>query len=134
LAAVQTVDRYHDVTAVMMRDPVNADFGPLIKVAAEPLYSYDVNVIQQWANQNMRLTGGVVTPVTRDVGAEATVDGRQEIKVVQCEVDAPDAKGYKGDVEVDLGSPRMLYEFAVQWVEKEAGWRVVDRTKVSESC
>jgi hypothetical protein len=49
-------------------------------------------------------------------------------------VDAPDLKGYRGGVEVSIGTPRNLYEYVVQWVEADAGWRVVEQTKVSDSC
>jgi predicted small lipoprotein YifL len=133
-AAVQAVDRYLEVLGTLMRDPDNADYAALFSVAAEPQYLTDRNRIDRMRLSNSRLEGGFSTPVHRSVDAEVTVDGSQQIVLRQCQEDAPDAKGYVGDVEQDLGNPRIEYEYAVQRVEADADWRVVRRTEVSDSC
>jgi hypothetical protein len=134
LTAVQTVDRYMELTGAMMRDPWNTDFLTLGQVVANPAYQDFIDSIHEQQAFDRKIEGGPLTPVSRNVGAETTVDGRQEIVVRQCQQDAPDAKGYQGGVEVDIGSPRNEYEYVVQQVEADAGWRIVLVTRVSTSC
>jgi hypothetical protein len=123
-----------EIGDAMTRDPENANFMDLLPVLADPLYSELRQSIHNQVAFDRRLVGGRLTPVERTVDAETTVDGRRTIVVRQCEEDAPDLKGYQAGVEVDLGSPRNRYEYVVQWVEADAGWRIVTATKVSESC
>jgi hypothetical protein len=118
----------------MMRDPQHADLAAIASVAAEPQRQAEVDWVEWLVKEDRILVGGFVTPVDRDVAAETTVDGYQQIVVRQCDEDDPDSKVYQGGVEVDVGSPRVLYEYVVRWIEEEAGWRVVNQRSVSDSC
>jgi hypothetical protein len=134
LAAVQVVDGFREVIGAWARDPDNADATALLQLAANPQYLTEVNVNTWYRQVDRIIVGGLSVPVERTVGAETTVDGHQQIQVVQCQEDAPDVKAYQGGVEQDLGSPRVVYQYNVRWIEEDAGWRVVFVTKVSESC
>jgi hypothetical protein len=134
LAAVQVIDRYTQVFGAMRRRLEPVDYAVLSRVVAEPQFLADVNTLTRMAAVDGRLEGGFLTPVERLVGEETTVDGHQQIKVVQCNEDAPDLKAYQGGVEIDVGDPRGEFEYVVRWFEADALWRIVLKTYLERSC
>jgi hypothetical protein len=135
LAAVQVIDRYTQVFGSMRRHLEPVDYAALSRVVAEPQFLADVNTLTRMAAVDGRLEGGFITPVKRLVGEETTtVEGHQQIKVVQCEEDAPDLKAYQGGVEIDVGDPRGEFEYVVRWFEADSVWRIVLKTDLERAC
>jgi len=136
LAAAQTVDRYYDTATRMSADPANANFGELLDVTTDPYYSQMVQAMLRQIARGAVWVGDSpwMIAVSRTVSPVATADGRQEIHVVQCQVDNPGGHFVIDGSPVDTGRPDAVYDFAVQWVEASQGWRVAEVTKVSDGC
>jgi hypothetical protein len=136
LAAVQTVDAYFDVWAKIDLDPANANLGELTTVATDPEYTVNVNAVLAMIAQGWSWVGESpeVIPVSRQVSDVATVDGNREIHVTQCQIDNPNGRFVANGSPVDVGSPDVVYDFTVQWVDSAQGWRVADKQKVSDAC
>jgi hypothetical protein len=136
LAAVKTVDSYHDIQTKIDRDPAGANWGELTTVTTDPLYTVVVNALQSMVSRGWSWTGDSpeVIPVSRSVSAVATVDGNQEIHVVQCQVDNPNGHFFENGSPVDQGTPDVVYDNTVQWVDAQQGWRIAVATKVNDGC
>jgi hypothetical protein len=134
LAAVQAVDAYNDVLTNLWSDPPNANFGLLVQVATDPQYTTDLNSTLAMIDLQKAIFGTVVA-VSRSVGPEETVSGKQEIQVRQCQEDSPDSLVVENGVERPVsGSPRAEYEYVVQWSEEVQSWLVALSTVVAETC
>jgi len=137
LAAVQTVDAYGDIQARFAADPPNANYGELFQAAWEPQYSKVVQANTKLASLGQKWVreSPLAIPINRTVTALATVDGHQEIHVVQCEIDNPNGQFIdQAGAPVDTGRPDITYDLTVQWVDSQQGWRVVDDRGVKEGC
>jgi len=136
LAAAQTVDRYYDTATRMSADLANANFGELLDVTTDPYYSQEVQSLLGLIAKGASWVGDspYVIAVSRTVSPVATVDGRQEIHVVQCQVDNPGGDFVINGSPVDTGTPQEVYDFTVQWVDASQGWKIAEVTKVSDGC
>jgi len=91
LAAVQIVDAYYEVMTRMFTDPASANLGEWTTVSTDPEYSIDVDATLRNNARGKTYSGGtLVIPTRRTVSSEMIVDGRREIRIVQCQVDNPD--------------------------------------------
>jgi hypothetical protein len=129
------VDAFNDVLKKMVADPPNADLGDLLAVAVNPEYQIRLDTIRDYMGRQISITGWVIPVGKRDVGAEAVVDGRTEIKVTQCNEDEPNARVIAPGVDdPPPGEPRNLDEYTVQWQDDVQDWRVARRTRLEGPC
>jgi hypothetical protein len=135
LAAVRAVDEYNDVIYDLLADPPNADLMRLLDVVVEPQYMEDIELVVGAANRDSSIVGGPEVPVSRTVGSEETVDGRQEIRVRQCE-ERPEGmvliRG--GEVEEWLSVSRSWKVYVVQWQEDAGRWMVALYEETGTAC
>jgi hypothetical protein len=133
-AAVRMVDAFNDVVKKMVADPTSAEFSELAGVAVNPEYESRVGKINRMSGNQISQPYWVI-PVRRDVGAEAVVDGRTEIKVTQCNEDDPRSVVIVAGAERPVaGDPRVWYEYTVQWQDDLQDWRVAVVTDLETTC
>jgi hypothetical protein len=135
LAAVQAVDAYNVVRYDLIADPLNADLMRLLDVVVEPQYMTDVTAIVGASNNDSAMVGGPPVAVWRQVGAEQTVDGRQEIQVRHCE-ERPEGMVivHAGEI-VEWTSPARLQNvYLVQWQEDPGRWMVALYEETGATC
>jgi hypothetical protein len=129
------VDALNDVLKKMVNDPPNANLDDLLAVTVNPEYQKRVNMIENYRREQKRLTGWLMPVGRRDVGAEAVVNGRTEIKVTQCDQDDPTARVIAPGVDrPPEGEPRHLYEYTVQWQDDVQDWRIASKTDLETTC
>ena len=135
LAAVRVVDAFYEVDTRIVSDPAGANFGELLTVATEPLYSKLVRGTQELQARGEAYVGASPYSIRVSIrpSAVTTVDGRPEIHLIECHVDNPAGQWIQNNGPVDVGSPESLYDLAVQQVDGQ-GWRVVAITTVRETC
>ena len=136
VAAVHIVDAYIEVATRLFSDPASANTGDWNTVSTDPQRASDVDTTLKNMARGWTSTGSPMAIATRrSVSPEETVDGRREIHVVQCQVDNPDYHVFiNGDPYAIPGSHETTYDFTVQWVEDQQGWRVAARRQTSPTC
>jgi len=136
IAAVHAVDALYEIDTRMVSDPVHAKYPELVNVAADPLYSRLVQGTQDLIAKGEVYVGDnpYAIALRRQVSVVTTVDGHPEIHVIQCEANNPNGQWIQDNTPVDLGTANSVYDYAVQWIETQEGWRVVDLAKVSDGC
>jgi hypothetical protein len=133
-AAVDMVDEFNAVMSEVAGNPATSDYTRLLDVASDPAYS-------QLAAELIHLhaagdsLSGPVWPVSRSVGKVlTTLDGREEITVVQCDdISAVARNSATGSMVPLQGESRVTYTYTLERLT-DLGWRVIVYQGGIEAC